>query len=262
MLPRSRLGLREETQNYAGLVFSDDYVCISLKVDFFIDFATVNQHRDKRWNRSCVPIDINSFITHPAHERLTTAPGTTCPTLFDKCVGSLTSPANQETGPTVYSPYPRRLECLTICRYNYNGSTFSSVILRPWVLVWSGLEPSSSRKADWRSINWANQVALFQLRSRFKTSRSSASSVLPRKMFSHLVGLICRFSSCIPPLNIKFIPQFLFDISTFCTCSWPRYFHPVFNNRRPSWIFSFSYISPKFSFDTNNFEGHLPCMTY
>ena len=45
----------------------------------------------------------------------TTTPGTACPTLFDKCVGSLMSPTNhvtlkmQETGPAVYSPYPKRL---------------------------------------------------------------------------------------------------------------------------------------------------------
>ena len=40
-----------------------------------------------------------------------------------------------ETVPTVYSPYPRRPESLTIFRCNCKGSTFSSVILRPWVLV-------------------------------------------------------------------------------------------------------------------------------
>ena len=32
-----------------------------------------------------------------------------------------------ETGPTVYSPYPRRLESLIIYECNYKGSTFSSV---------------------------------------------------------------------------------------------------------------------------------------
>ena len=37
----------------------------------------------------------------------------------------------QETGPSIYCPYPKRLERLTICRYNYIDSTFSSVILRP-----------------------------------------------------------------------------------------------------------------------------------
>ena len=42
----------------------------------------------------------------PVRQGQTTTPGTTCPILFDKCVGSLTSPAYhvtlkmQETGPT------------------------------------------------------------------------------------------------------------------------------------------------------------------
>ena len=44
----------------------------------------------------------------------------------------------QKTGPTVYRPYPRRIVRLTICRCYCKGSTFSSVILRPGVLVRSG----------------------------------------------------------------------------------------------------------------------------
>ena len=54
--------------------------------------------------------------------RQTTTPGTTCPTLYEECVGSLTShrfitcARACETGPTVYRPYPRRLESQTVCR--------------------------------------------------------------------------------------------------------------------------------------------------
>ena len=57
--------------------------------------------------------------------------GNYVPYSFRGVRGSLTSPADyvtlkmQETGPTVYSLYPRRPERLTICRYNYKGSTFS-----------------------------------------------------------------------------------------------------------------------------------------
>ena len=37
----------------------------------------------------------------------------------------------QETRRAVYNPYPRKPERLTIYRYNYKGSTLSSVIGRP-----------------------------------------------------------------------------------------------------------------------------------
>ena len=58
----------------------------------------------------------------PVRQGQTTTSGTTCPSLFDKCVGS----EDAGDGPTVYSPYPRILERLTICRCNCKGSTFSS----------------------------------------------------------------------------------------------------------------------------------------
>ena len=82
----------------------------------------------------------------PVKQGQTTTPGTPCPTLYDKCVGSLTSPADhitlkmQETGPTIYRPFPRRLEHLTICRYHFKGSRslshglfFGSVFTNPKV---------------------------------------------------------------------------------------------------------------------------------
>ena len=44
-----------------------------------------------------------------------------------------------ETGPTVFRPYPKRLESLTVCSYHCKDSTFSSDIYRPWVLIRPGL---------------------------------------------------------------------------------------------------------------------------
>ncbi len=51
----------------------------------------------------------------------TTIPGTPCPTLYDKCVGSFTPPADRNAedagdGANGSSPFPRRLEYLTIFR--------------------------------------------------------------------------------------------------------------------------------------------------
>ena len=62
-------------------------------------------------------------------QRQITTLGIMGPVICNKCVGSLMSPANhvalkmQETWPTFYSPYLRRIE--------------SSVILTTGVLVWS-----------------------------------------------------------------------------------------------------------------------------
>ena len=73
--------------------------------------------------------------THPDQKGQTTTPRTWCPTLCEQCMGSLTSHRvirnkDCETRPTVYRPYPRRLESLTISRWLNKCSTFSSVNLK------------------------------------------------------------------------------------------------------------------------------------
>ena len=65
-----------------------------------------------------------------------------------------------ETRPTVFHPYPRRRERETICSCHYKGRTFFAVILRPWVLVRSGFEPTTSCSAAWCCPNQANQTAV------------------------------------------------------------------------------------------------------
>ena len=93
-------------------------------------------HRSARryTNETLSPMrDISPLLTHkgqPQHRELHAL-------LFSR-VGSSTSHIEIinmkgicETGPTVYSPYPRRLESLIVCWCNYKGTTFYSVILIP-----------------------------------------------------------------------------------------------------------------------------------
>ena len=110
-----------------------------------------------------------AYCTHPTHNvndvwRFAKPPGSTSSTLFEQWRGFFYVPQEPdkwkccETGSTVFRPYPRRLESLTVRRCHYKGSTFFSVILSCWVLVWPGLEPVTSNSADRRSPNWANRA--------------------------------------------------------------------------------------------------------
>ena len=75
-----------------------------------------------------------------------------------------------ETGPPAYSPYPRRLESLTICWCNYKGSTFCSVILRPWVVNYDRTNKlTTSRMITRCSTDWATGARLNNVAARAHT---------------------------------------------------------------------------------------------
>ena len=81
-------------------------------------------------------ISTPSLPTQPM-KGCTTSLGSTPPTLYEQQCWFFYVPQELEQwmscemAPTVFCPYPRRLECLTNCRCHIKGSTFSSVILRP-----------------------------------------------------------------------------------------------------------------------------------
>ena len=131
---------------------------------------------------------------------------TPCPTLHALL---FTSPADhniEDAGDGAYgvhSPSPRRPQRLTICRYNYKGNTFSSVIKDPECRSGLGHEPSTCRTAVQHSTNWANQAAkitTYGLKSTFYTAAkvwnaipNNLRSVAEFDLFRNLIRKLRNF---------------------------------------------------------------------
>ena len=69
-------------------------------------------------------LSVSLQISHPAQESLATPRGSTSPALFEQWSRFFYVPQEPdkgkccETGPTVFRPYPSRLESLIVCRCN------------------------------------------------------------------------------------------------------------------------------------------------
>ena len=122
----------------------------------------MTQHGDRGWNRTNIPIFFTPSLSTQLMKGCTTPPGSTPPTLYEQQHEFFYVPQesdqrkSHETGPTVLSEKTRMSN---LCRCHNKGSTLSSVILRPWVLVRPGIEPATSRSVDRRLSNWANRAA-------------------------------------------------------------------------------------------------------
>ena len=124
----------------------------------------VNSKVGRQHTKVSLEAVIGSFMalpTHPSHyvNDVATPPGSKSPSLLERWCGFFYVPQEQiSVSATIFGPYPRRLESLTVCRCHYKGSTFFSVILRPLVLARPWFEPVTSPSEDRRSPKWANHV--------------------------------------------------------------------------------------------------------
>ena len=110
----------------------------------FIEFYPGDSTR--WWDETGLVSELISTPSLPTQQMkgCTTSSWSTPPTLYEQQCGFfyVSQESEQykscEMRPKVFRSYPRRLECLTICRCPNKGSR------RPWVFVRPGFEPSTS----------------------------------------------------------------------------------------------------------------------
>ena len=114
----------------SALVSCSTSTLINHIVFFFGRIPVVLENRRSSQGEEGVRTPCTLPLDPPLH--YTGNSGNSVPTLYDECVGFLTSPADhitlkmQYTGPTIYRPYPRRLGHLSTCGCHCKGS-----MLRP-----------------------------------------------------------------------------------------------------------------------------------
>ena len=124
----------------------------------------------------CPWIDVSShFQTITIHTNARSQHRELRPLLFANSAWVLLRPTELSWTKVVrrdYRPYLKRIEILTICRCHYKGNTFSSVTLRPWVVVRPEFGPATSRTVARCSSNWDNRSTVKLIRRMHLTSKS------------------------------------------------------------------------------------------
>ena len=144
--------------------FWNDTTCFRFRFSPFY-WARFVAQRERAQQDSKVPYKV-PHLTHPPFTYVRQPQHRDHPTLIRIVRGLFNVPQNYqhsrncETGPPVYSPYSRRLEVLireslTICRWNYKGSTFLLSYFKD-PECWSGrsLEITTSRVSAKYTTKW------------------------------------------------------------------------------------------------------------